>query len=158
MKRLGRAETGVSILLLFLSDCEFWLGGWGRAKGFGGPDAPALSKALALGEGGGKTTPEECEPSVPALRVGCVPVASVDSGGEEPAVPFPSSEGSSGICNASRGRLAFNCALFVREGGGKVSLDEIEAFRFLSCVLARCGAGGDGAGALPLETLPTSID
>ena len=124
----------------------------------GGPDAPALSKALALGDGGGNTTPEECEPSVPALRVECVPVASVDSGGEEPAVPFPSSEGSSGICNASLGRLALSCALFVREGGGKASFDEIEAFLFLSCVLARCCPGGDGAGAWPFETLPTSTD
>jgi hypothetical protein len=123
----------------------------------GGPDAPALSRALALGDGGGRTTPEECDPSVPALRVGCVPVASVDSCGEEPAVPFPSSEGSSGICNASLGRLAFNCALLVREGGGKASFEEMEAFLFLSWVLARWGAGGDGA-ALPCETLPMSME
>lgn len=35
------------------------MGGWGRAKGLGGPCAPALRIALALGDGGGKTTPEE---------------------------------------------------------------------------------------------------
>jgi hypothetical protein len=32
-------------------------GGAGRANGFGGPEAPALNRALALGDGGGSTTP-----------------------------------------------------------------------------------------------------
>jgi hypothetical protein len=44
------------------------VGGAGRAKGLGGPVAPALSNELALGEGGGRTTPEECDASV--LRAG----------------------------------------------------------------------------------------
>jgi hypothetical protein len=55
-KRDGRAETGVSMFMLLL----FWCGG-GRAKGFGGPLAPAESKAEAEGDGGGSTTPLECE-------------------------------------------------------------------------------------------------
>ena len=38
--------------------CGFVLmGGAGRAKGFGGPWAPAESRAPAEGEGGGRTTP-----------------------------------------------------------------------------------------------------
>jgi hypothetical protein len=59
--RLGRAEIGVSILLLLLYALLFWLavpGGGGRAKGFGGPVAPALRIAPADGDGGGRTTPE----------------------------------------------------------------------------------------------------
>lgn len=55
MKRLGKAEMGVSMLLLGAAE----VGGFGRANGFGGPCAPALSRALALGEGGGSTTPDE---------------------------------------------------------------------------------------------------
>lgn len=60
MKREGRAETGVSIMVpLFELVCDVWETGWGRAKGFGGPDAPAESRAEADGEGGGRTMPEE---------------------------------------------------------------------------------------------------
>ena len=62
MNREGNAEIGVSMLLLLLYDwllLELWFGGCGRANGFGGPWAPAESIALALGEGGGKTTPDE---------------------------------------------------------------------------------------------------
>lgn len=47
-----------------------WLGGGGlllgggRAKGFGGPVAPAdKSVVVAEGDGGGSTIPEEWEPS-----------------------------------------------------------------------------------------------
>jgi hypothetical protein len=69
-------------------------GGGGRAKGFGGPEAPALIRELALGEGGGRTTPEECEASVPVLA-GVTPV--VESFGEESAVALPASECSLGI-------------------------------------------------------------
>jgi hypothetical protein len=104
----GRAETGVSILLLLLLllFCDCWFGGCGRANGLGGPDAPALRRALAEGDGGGRTTPEEWEPSVPARREGCVPVASVDSRGDESAVALPPSEGSSGIWTFSLGLFA----------------------------------------------------
>ena len=58
--RDGNADMGVSMLLLLLLydwPCEGPPGGCGRANGFGGPDAPALRIALALGDGGGKTTP-----------------------------------------------------------------------------------------------------
>lgn len=124
----------------------------------GGPDAPALRRALALGEGGGRTTPEECDPSVPALREGCVPVASVDSCGDESAVWLPPSEGSSGICSANLGLLAFSCALLVRDGGVKASTEDNEAFRFLLCVLARCGGGGDFVAPLLRDVPKMSID
>lgn len=112
----------------------------------GGPDAPALSKALALGDGGGSTMPEECDPSVPVRRVESAPVPLAEPGGEEPAVPLPSSEGSSGICRASLGRLAFSCALLVLEGGAKASFDETEALRCFACVFVRCRGWGGGMG------------
>ena len=54
----GNADIGVSILLLLLYELLFCCeGGCGRANGFGGPEAPALRIALALGDGGGRTTP-----------------------------------------------------------------------------------------------------
>lgn len=58
MYRLGNADMGVSIVLrLSLYPSRFWfeVGGGGRAKGLGGPDAPADMTAEALGEGGGST-------------------------------------------------------------------------------------------------------
>ncbi len=45
---------GVSISFLFPLN-PLTLGGGGRAKGFGGPDAPADRSALADGDGGGST-------------------------------------------------------------------------------------------------------
>lgn len=66
----GSAETGVSIilfellLLLFALEEELllepvafvdWVTGCGRAKGLGGPEAPADRRADAEGEGGGRT-------------------------------------------------------------------------------------------------------
>jgi hypothetical protein len=57
--RLGSAEIGVSISRLLLPYELLFVGGGGRANGFGGPVAPALKSELALGEGGGNTTPEE---------------------------------------------------------------------------------------------------
>lgn len=53
----GRAEIGVSILLFLFSLYAFVLvdvGGAGRAKGLGGPVAPADSTAEADGDGGGR--------------------------------------------------------------------------------------------------------
>lgn len=73
------------------------MGGGGRAKGLGGPWAPALSKALALGEGGGRTTPDEWLASVLPLA-GVPPVVSPDSRGDDSAVALPPSDCSLGIC------------------------------------------------------------
>jgi hypothetical protein len=70
-------------------------GGGGRAKGFGGPVAPALINEFALGDGGGKTTPEEWDPSVP-VRAGVAPVVP-ESFGDESAVALPASDCSLGI-------------------------------------------------------------
>lgn len=64
MNRLGRADTGVSILLLALYAALFCgpvTGGGGRANGLGGPCAPALISALAEGDGGGSTTGPDSE-------------------------------------------------------------------------------------------------
>lgn len=64
MYREGNAEMGVSrvlpVLFRFSANAvEFCcdVGGGGRAKGLGGPDAPADSKADAEGDGGGSTMP-----------------------------------------------------------------------------------------------------
>ena len=100
-------------------------GGGGRAKGFGGPDAPALKRALALGDGGGSSTPEECEASVLVLA-GVTPVVP-DSLGDESAVALPVSECSLGICTFNRGRFASVCMLFVRDGGGMLGTEDADA-------------------------------
>ena len=63
-------------------------GGGGRAKGFGGPVAPALRREFADGEGGGRTTPDECEASV--LRDGVAP--EIESLGDESAVELHQSD------------------------------------------------------------------
>lgn len=76
-------------------------GGAGRANGFGGPVAPALIMELALGEGGGRTTPEECV-SVLVLA-GVAPVVP-EPLGEDSAVWLPFCDSSSaGICSIKRG-------------------------------------------------------
>lgn len=87
------------MLLLLLKDVPLGLlamGGCGRANGFGGPCAPALIIALALGEGGGRTTPDEWLASVLALA-GVPPVVSPDSRGDDSAVALPPSDCSLGI-------------------------------------------------------------
>lgn len=56
MYREGSADAGVSIKLWA---CGLLLGG-GRAKGFGGPVAPADNNVVAAeGDGGGRTIPDE---------------------------------------------------------------------------------------------------
>ena len=131
MNLLGKAETGVSIwlLLLLFELCET---GCGRAKGFGGPEAPALSNAEAEGEGGGRTTPAPCSLLCPRLR--CPTVAGERGDELDSAVLLPS-EGSSGICTFKTGLLAppaLNCAEFVRDGGVNPSgMEDMETLRFL---------------------------
>ena len=110
-------------------------GGAGRANGFGGPVAPALRSALALGEGGGRTTPEGWSP--PALA-GVADVWPDSLGDSSP--PFSASEPSVGICTFNRGRLA--CMLFVREGVEIAGIDDVEE--------VRCGCVRGGLGELPL--------
>lgn len=105
-------------------------GGGGRANGFGGPVAPALSNELALGEGGGRTTPEECDASV--LRPGVAPVVP-ESLGDESAVALPASECSLGIWTLNLGLLSPIRRLFVRDGGGIMGTEDVD------CV--RCGGG-----------------
>jgi hypothetical protein len=119
---------GVSISLRLPYDALL-AGGGGRAKGLGGPVAPALSKELALGDGGGRTTPEECEASVLVLA-GVAPVVP-ESLGEESAVwlPASASECSLGICTFSLGRTSRAAMLFVREGGPMVGTDDVDWVR-----------------------------
>lgn len=92
----------------------------------GGPVAPALSSEFALGDGGGRSTPEEWEASVPVLAgvVREIP----DSLGEESAVALPPSEGSLGICTFSRG-LFGSAMLFVLEAGAMWGADEVDCVR-----------------------------
>lgn len=142
MKRLGRAETGVSIMLLslllvlalLLVAFELWETGCGRAKGLGGPEAPALRRAEAEGEGGGRTTLEVWSWGWPLRRWAAV----AEERGEEfeSAVLLPS-EGSSGICTFRTGRLPppVSCAELVRDGGLNPSgMEDMEVLRSLLCV------------------------
>jgi hypothetical protein len=142
----------------------FW--GGGRAKGFGGPVAPAESRVEADGDGGGRTTPDECE-SVGRLEgwdVMSVAVAVVPRGEADSLVALPPSD-SSGICTFNRGRemLLAVRRLLDREGGVKVVSGMVpsDPFRLIcgccTCVLIRGSDGGE-FGLLPLETLPTSMD
>lgn len=133
------------VLLEFCEFCEFCDTGCGRAKGLGGPDAPAERRADAEGEGGGRTTPE-----TDGWSFRCAGAAFVAEWGEESALP--PSEAPSGICTVRTGRFVPPTeALFVRGGGAKLLSDaaDIEALRFL----------GDCCGGLDdLEEAPVSID
>lgn len=89
-------------------------GGGGRANGFGGPWAPALSIAPAEGDGGGKTTPE---PLFSALVLAGVEVLLPAESRDESAVALPPpSECSLGICTFNWGLFCGNGPLFVRGG------------------------------------------
>jgi hypothetical protein len=164
MKRDGKADTGVSIKFpLFEFVCEVWETGCGRAKGLGGPEAPAERRAEAEGEGGGRTTPEECESELlrPLGRRFELVALVLERGLElESAVALPPSEGSSGICTFRTGRLPPpSWAEFVLDGGVKPSgTDDIETLRFLLWVLERAGGGGDVLPVLFRVTAPTSTD
>lgn len=126
--------------------------------------APAESSVVeADGDGGGRTTPEECE-SV-GRREGCevTSVAVVPRGEADSFVALPPSD-SSGICTFSRGRemLPPTRRLLDRDGGVKVVSGMVprDPFRLIcgcTCVFMRGRDGGE-LGLLPLETLPTSID
>jgi hypothetical protein len=117
--------------------------------------APALSSALALGEGGGSTTPEECEASVLAFA-GVAAVVPV-SLGDEPPVALPLSDSLGGICTFNLGRV---CKLLVREGAAMVGSAVVDWVR---CGAGICLGGGFG-GVVPFvcgcwrATDPTSID
>lgn len=145
MYREGSAEAGVSMLMWF------WLLlvlGGGRAKGFGGPVAPADSNVVAAdGDGGGSTSPDECESPGrvvwEVVSVECPGPAEVDS-----AVLLPASEGSSGICTLRRGRDdPPTRRLLVREGGVKPpsGIEDTEIWRFdgARTVSALLGCGGE---------------
>jgi hypothetical protein len=89
-------------------------GGGGRANGFGGPCAPALSIAPADGDGGGNTTPGGPFSAFPFAGVEVLfPAESRD----ESAVALPPSEVSLGICTFNCGRLDGNGPLLVLDGG-----------------------------------------
>ncbi len=130
----------------------------------GGPDAPAETMAdVAEGDGGGRTTPEECESELVLPPRSLELVALVPEWGLEleSAVALPSLETSSaGIWTLRIGRPPPNFIELVRDGGAKSgtedAMDDIEAFRFLSWVWAR-GGGGEGL-TLPRATATASTD
>lgn len=146
-KRDGRADTGVS---MFIPVAPWCCCGGLRANGFGGPVAPAESRADAEGDGGGRTMLEL--ESVSFWRVDC-DVASVECpprGDEaDSAVTLvPSSDCSSGICTLRRGRGPPARRLLDRDGGVKPASgsDEMDArpTRGNVCeVSARLGGGDD---------------
>lgn len=125
MKRDGSAVMGVSIFSR-LAACGFVLmGGAGRANGFGGPCAPALSKVLVDGDGGGRTTCE-CWPCCccgPVVTCSCEVLAASES-----AVAASSPDASLGICTFRRGRLASG-AVLARVGGAIMGTLEVLAVR-----------------------------
>ena len=101
-------------------------GGGGLANGFGGPVAPALSNALAEGDGGGNTTPE-CESVRSLAGVALGPLSCADP------VPPSSSDASDGICTFNLGRAPpFDPLVSLLEGGANSDA--------LDCVLG-CGMG-----------------
>jgi hypothetical protein len=162
IKRLGSAETGVSIRLLPLEFCGGCETGWGRAKGLGGPDAPAESRADADGDGGGRTTPEPegCSEDCPFR---CAFAAVVAEWGEESPVALPPSDGSSGICTFRTGRFPPPSeALFVREGGwnpsGAEDIEDMDTLRGLAWDCARPGGPGDCVWVGGRAVAPTSIE
>lgn len=87
-------------------------GGGGRANGFGGPCAPALSIAPADGDGGGSTTP-----AGGLSLAGVTVLLPAESREDESPVALPRSELSLGIWTFNCGRLDVRAPLFVREGG-----------------------------------------
>jgi len=126
--------------------------------------APAESSVVeAEGEGGGRTTPDECE-SV-GRREGCevMSVAVVPRGEADSLVALPPSD-SSGIrtFNCGREMLPLMRRLLDREGGvktvsGMVPNDPFRLICGCNWVFTRVSDGGE-FGLLPLEALPASID
>lgn len=146
------------LLLLLFDGGGAWDTGCGRAKGLGGPEAPAERRADAEGDGGGSTTPEVCGSELPRPFFWALDAAwPLDRGLESPA-GLPASDGSSGICTFNTGRLPPGIwAELARDGGLHPSMEEMEMLRFLSWVCARAGGGGE----LPVVvrvTAPTSTD
>lgn len=102
----------------------FCICGTGRAKGLGGPVAPADNKAEAEGDGGGRTTGT----SVPVRRSAGTASAAVRGDVAVSASPvsaalLPVSDCSSGIVTFNRGLdppPALDCMLLERDGGVKV--------------------------------------
>ena len=120
MYRLGSAETGVSMSRPRFESyasrfCELELvGGGGRAKGFGGPAAPADKTADAEGDGGGNTM---CELPLP-LAAGLAEAAALAAADGEPPPPDSLSDASLGICRLRRGRAEREPDVSERCGGG----------------------------------------
>ena len=108
----------------------------------GGPDAPALRIALALGDGGGSTTPvpEEWLFSVLVLA-GVGP----DCWGDDSPAALSPSDCSSGIWTLSLGLFAFDCEVLEREGGG-MSVESV-LFGVGASLCAFGSGGGGGAGS-----------
>lgn len=113
--------------------------------------------ALALGEGGGSTTPDEWLASV--LVLAGVPLAvPAECRGEDSAVALPPSDCSLGICTFNLGRAAFILALFVRDGGWLSPGPENECVLCGTGPLCGLGGGGVGPAGLLLWTLLISTD
>ena len=146
----GSAEIGVSMSLKpagasRFAACGFVdMGGAGRAKGLGGPWAPALSKAPALGEGGGRTT---WEGGPGWLVVGGWEVEE----GSWAALVSPSLC-SLGIWTLSLGRFAASEVMVLLRVGGRIwGTPGALSVRWGGCWGERApGRAGGGCGEMPL--------
>lgn len=160
-KRLGNAETGVSILLLLAYAVLFCAapavvpGGGGLANGFGGPCAPALRMAPADGDGGGRTTPGGLVSELPLAGV-CV-LFPAESRADDSPVALPRSEFSLGICTVSFGRPAAVLE-FVRVGGLDSELAGIDFERTGADTGAAAAADEAAGGTDTLDSLASPDD
>lgn len=81
---------------------------------------------LALGDGGGRTTPDPCALPAETDLAGVPVVVLPESLGEDSAVALPPSDCSLGIWTLSRGRFGSLCTLLVLGGGAKFGMDGVE--------------------------------
>lgn len=125
--------------------------GGGRAKGFGGPVAPAERRAGPEGEGGGRT----CIGGRCVCAGGPVPLGEADG---TVALP-PFSELSSGIWTFSRGRGGILPDFMLSDLGGGVNVVSGIETRGTGLIwLLRCASGGDLVASPFRVTFETSID
>lgn len=121
------------------------MGGAGRAKGFGGPWAPAERRAPADGEGGGRTTRPVC-----CWPFGLLGLEILVSSGASSAVPPSSPDCSLGIWTLSLGLFASDWLVLLRVGARTCGTAGTLSVRCMGCGDLCMAGPGDGRGDIPL--------